>query len=192
MKMFVNFKPTWKSLFFCLTLFFSKRGGGGSQHFGGGGYESNIWIDHWPGDSSRDLLIPKRWRSLRLSHWKGRVNSPSKKGHLVGITTKMELESVINLLGCEQRWCRCRVIQNGLPVGLDPQIFAVKKWIFLLGLLGTTQESGHKWRVRIPDPENVIFLVVTIASWVGGVNQRYFQIIYMLQYPRHSMYGVVP
>ena len=32
-----------------------------------------------PGDSSRDLFIPKRWRSLK--NWKGHVNSPSQKGH---------------------------------------------------------------------------------------------------------------
>ncbi len=38
-------------------------------------FEKNI-----PGDSSRDLLIPKRWRSPTTFE-KGHVNSPSQKGH---------------------------------------------------------------------------------------------------------------
>ena len=33
-----------------------------------------------PGDSSRDLFIPKRWRS-RFAFQGGHVNSPSLKGH---------------------------------------------------------------------------------------------------------------
>ena len=33
-----------------------------------------------PGDSSRDLFVPDRWRS-RFTFEKGHVNSPSQKGH---------------------------------------------------------------------------------------------------------------
>ena len=34
-----------------------------------------------PGDSSRDLFIPDRWRSPLQPFQKGHVNSPSQKGH---------------------------------------------------------------------------------------------------------------
>ena len=44
-----------------------------------------------PGDSSRDLFIPKRWVGHQQPLSSGHVNSPSQKGHLTAELPGAEL-----------------------------------------------------------------------------------------------------